>query len=297
MSTTAVLLVLLSAAFHFGWNYLTKSSSSPKAFSLLKGTVFIGISLCVLPALPVSRIPGPIWSYIVVSGVIHALYIYALTTSYESGDMSFVYPISRSAPALVPVPAYLIFGETVSLRGVAGIAIVVVSVFLIQLRGDGSSQLRRLYSSLKQRDSIWAFVTLASVVAYTLVDKAAMVDLGQVDEIPDGTRALLFFMLEGSICYLIFWLYAAARRGLGVRAIARKEWRRALAGGIGMLVSYGLILHVMQDEPVSYIVTLRQSSILLAVLVGSIGLRESYGRFRLLLAGAMLCGLALVATA
>ena len=76
-----------------------------------------------------------------------------------------------------------------------------------------------------------------------------------------------------------------------------KEWRGIVAAAIGSIASYCLILYVMQTETVSYIVTLRQSSVLLAVLVGWLMLREPYGRMRVVAATAMLMGFYLVVTA
>jgi len=45
VSLTSVFIVLLSAVIHVWWNYLTKSSQSPKTFSLLKGTVLMGVAV------------------------------------------------------------------------------------------------------------------------------------------------------------------------------------------------------------------------------------------------------------
>lgn len=297
MSPTAVVLVLVSATCHVGWNYLTKSSANPKAYTLWKGMVFIGIAVCALPMLPVASIPAAIWGYMIASGILHALYLFALTTSYETGEISFVYPIARSAPAFVPFGAFLVFGETLSLRGIAGVAVVVISTFLVHLRGDAPSYLRRLRASLGQRDSAWALVTLATVVTYSLVDKSAMVTFRDAEEVPHALRGLLYFLVEGSICHVLFSLYAATRRDLNLRAVLRREWWQVLLGGVGMLLSYSLILHVMQSEPVSYIVALRQASVLFAVLLGWLLLKESYGRLRLLASAGMVAGLVLVATA
>ena len=63
------------------------------------------------------------------------------------------------------------------------------------------------------------------------------------------------------------------------------------------MASYSLILHVMQTSAVSYIVSLRQSSVLLAVLVGWIQLKEPYGIYRLVTSFVMLLGFFLVSTA
>ena len=163
MSPTAVTLVLLSAAIHVGWNYLTKSSESPRAFSLLKGTVMVGITLAVLTRIPLRSIPTEIWLFVLASGVIHAVYILALSTAYETGDISYVYPIARSAPALVPIAAFLVLGETISLRGGLGIIVVLGAVFVLQLRGEGQREMLHLWASIKKQDTRWAFVTLAAV--------------------------------------------------------------------------------------------------------------------------------------
>jgi drug/metabolite transporter (DMT)-like permease len=296
MSLTAVALVLLSAAIHVGWNYLTKSSESPKAFSLLKGTVMVGITLIALGKIPLRAIPGDVWIYILASGAIHGIYILALSTAYETGDISYVYPIARSAPAFVPLAAFLTIGETISLRGGIGILIVVTSVFFLQLRGEAKSEFRQLWSSLKKEDTRWAFLTLGAVVGYTLVDKAAMVSIRDVSEIPLGMHGPVFFMLQVTLCYIFFWTYQGLRGDLAIGRVWKREWPKGVVAALGTMVSYSLILHVMQTEPVSYIVTLRQASVLLAVLVGWFVLREPYGKHRMLASVAMLAGFYLVAT-
>jgi drug/metabolite transporter (DMT)-like permease len=297
MSLTAVTLVLFSAAIHLGWNYLTKSSQSPKAFSLLKGTVIICITLTALTRIPLDAITAKLWIYVLASGAIHGIYILALSTAYETGDISYVYPIARSAPAFVPIAAFFVLGETISLRGVLGIAIVVASVLVLQLRGEADFEMQRLWASIKKADTRWAFLTLGAVVAYTIVDKAAMVSLSRVSEIPEGMHGPIFFMLEVTFCYLLFWIYLALRKDLGIGPVWKREWPQGVVAALGTMISYSLILHVMQTEPVSYIVTIRQASVLLAVLVGWFALREPYGKHRLIASVAMIIGFYLVATA
>ena len=257
MSVTAVILVLFSSAIHVGWNYLTKSSASPKAFSLLKGAVMVGISLVAFTRIPLKAIPANLWIYILVSGAIHAIYILALSTAYETGDISYVYPIARSAPAFVPLAAFLVLGEAISLRGGVGIAIVVISVFIVQLRGEANSEIRQVLASLKKKDARWAFITLGAVVAYTLVDKAAMVSLSSVSEISAGMHGPVFFMLQVTFCYLLFWTYQVLKGDIIIRPVWKREWPKGVAAALGTMTSYSLILHVMQTEPVSYIVALR----------------------------------------
>ena len=77
----------------------------------MNGCVLSGTAVLALPFLPLAAIPVDVWWCIVISAIIHAVYILALSTAYEIGDISFVYPIARSAPAFVPVAAYFVIGE------------------------------------------------------------------------------------------------------------------------------------------------------------------------------------------
>lgn len=298
MSPVSVALVILSAAIHVGWNVLTKSSTNPKIFSLLKGTYIIVATILLLPFLPLKAITVDVWQYIVLSGVAHGLYILALASAYETGDISFVYPIARSAPAFVPVAAYLILGEMISFQGIIGIAVVVFCVLMLHFRGiDGAAALGFWWDSFKRKDSLWAFVTLASVVTYTIIDKAGMLRMSRIGTIQSGLRAPIFYMMINMLSYGLFWLYLALRRELTFKSFRKKERFQTLIAAIGTLISYSLILHVMQTEAVSYIVTLRQCSVLIAILVGWIFFKEKYGGYRLIVSAVMLAGFFLVATA
>lgn len=297
MSPSAFLLVILSAAIHVGWNYLTKTSENPSVFSLLKGMVMVAIAIIFLATLPLASIPPQIWIYVLVSGAIHGLYILSLSKAYETGDISYVYPIARSAPALVPLAAFLIIGETITLRGGMGIVVVVLCVLALQFRGQDRLDLKRVGRALAGRDSLWAFATLAAVVSYSLVDKAAMVALSGVASIPAIVRGPCFFMLQVVFCYTLFGIYMATKRGLHLKTVWLRQWPRIIAAALGTMTSYSLILHVLQTSPVSYVVSIRQSSVLIAVLVGWLLLKEPYGRYRLVTSMAMLVGLYWVTTA
>lgn len=298
MSPSAAILVLLSAAVHVGWNYLTKSSDNPRAFSLLKGTMIGCISLpCLLAMSSFQDVPREVWYAILASGMIHYVYILSLSTAYETGDISFVYPIARSAPALVPAAAFLILGETVSLQGATGIAIVIAAVAAIQWRRNKGSDSMGIWQSLKKKDARWAFATLAAVIAYTLVDKVAMVRLSGISSMPPWMRGPFFFMAQGIFCYLIYGVHLMLSGFPEIAVTWKCQWREVVIAAAGTIISYSLILHVMQTEPVSYIVTLRQSSVLLAVLTGWIRLKERHIGRRMAAAFAMIAGLYLVVSA
>lgn len=294
MAASTVLLILLSAAIHVGWNLLVKSSPDPRAFSAVKELIILALSAAVLPAVPVFDLPADLWLFIVLSGLIHAVYILALSSAYRTGDLSLVYPIARSSPAFVALGAYVILAEYISIRGGLGIGLVAACIGLLNRKhGDDSSGDRSRHVSGVR----WALLTLAAVVAYSLVDKAGMVMFAQVEEVGRAFRGPVYLLLQSGISSLLYGLYLWKQDAAAIRRATRSQLPRALLAAAGTLTSYSLILHVMQTEKVSYVVTLRQSSMLLAVLIGWLWLREAQGVFRLVVASAMLLGLFLVATA
>jgi len=296
MSPTAILLVLLSALIHAGWNLLVKSSRSPKAFFLFKGTVLMTLGAAFLLSSPMREVSSGVWICIIASGIVHAFYAISLSSAYEAGDISLVYPIARSSPAFVPAAAFLFLGERISLRGGVGILVVLVCMYLLQMRGHAETRLGRLWASLKRTDSIWAFATLGTVVAYTLIDKTGMVRFREVAAIGPERQALFYFLGENFIACGLFWIYMLFRGGKWLE-IWRLEWRRGLVAALGTVTSYSLILYVMRSENVSYIVTLRQTGVLFSVLFGWLLLKEGYGKLRLLASALMMVGFYLVATA
>ncbi len=300
MALTATALVLLSAVLHVAWNLLVKSSADPRAFMAVKGIPFLALGAGALIWIPLDALPPALWACVILSGLLHTGYVIALSNAYTVGDLSLVYPIARSAPAFIPIAAYFILGERISLATGAGIAVVVVCILVLQLSTAGGSLgkgWRALFNPGSFARNVWAYVTLASVVAYSLTDKSGMDLFRGVESIDGLLRAPIYFVLENALCYGLYWSWISIRGGVEVRQVLRTEWKFALLAALGTLVSYSLILYVFETESVSTVVALRQSSVLVAVVAGWLWLGEPAGRLRLLASAALFAGLTLVAVA
>jgi len=217
-----------------------------------------------------------------------------LSSAYEEGDLSLVYPIVRSSPALVPVAAWAFLGESISARGIVGIAIVVSCIFAVQWRQLTSKNTPGVTTSTRSRTNLWPFVTLSTVVAYSLVDKEGMTRFRDSESFDANIRGLVFFFLMGSTSNVLYCSMLVVTGVRGFKTVLMNEWKSILFASIGMIVSYSLILHVMQTEKISYIVTLRQSSILMATVVGWLALKERHGLFRFFGSVIMILGFILV---
>jgi len=285
-------LVLLSALLHAVWSALIKDSRDPLAFNLLQTAPFVPAVLAALVWVDLGAVPPAAWRMLAASCVIHAAYVYWMARAYERADLSVVYPIMRSTPAFLPLVAVPLLGESVSLQGAAGIAVVVAGMWLVHT--GGTARLARFV----QPGTGFAYLVLAATVAYSITDKAAMTALDATAWREPVPRSLLYFLLLGlghSACVAPFVLRRAGARAL--LAQGRAEWRRVLVAAAGTTGSYVLILEALREAPVSYVAAVRQCSVLFAVAIGALWLKELPGRARVVGALLTVLGVALVAFA
>jgi len=283
-------LVLLSAVLHAAWNVAAKRNAQPAAFLLL----LIGLTgLATLAVLPL--VPAVVWSssialWLGFSSALHGLSFIALARAYERADLSIVYPISRSTPALVPLLAVPWLGERLSLVGVFGIALTLIGMWLVQTGGA----LRR--SALFDRSSIWAYVLLLITTGFSITDKRLMALLSAMPWDSPLPRAVVGYLLPTVGAALIVLPYAL--KFIGVRTLtsvmkARGAW--VIGAAVATFVSYALTLEALRTAQVSYVVAVRQCSVLFAVVLAVWALREKPTLGRWLGALGTVAGVALIA--
>jgi drug/metabolite transporter (DMT)-like permease len=227
---------------------------------------------------------------VLLTGPTHALYLYWMSRAYEHGDLSLVYPIARSTPAFLPLVAVPLFGEELRPIGALGIAAVVAGMWLVHL---GPQFERQSLTGLATR---YALLTLLSTVAYSLLDKAAMTRLAASAWPSPVSRAVTYsVLLQVSHTIAFAPLFFRARDLVALRAAAREQIVRAAGAAVISFVGYALILRAFETAVASYVVAVRQSSVLFAVALGALWLRERPSRPRVLGAVATVIGVALIA--
>ena len=285
-------IVLLSAVLHALWSVVIKGSRNPLAFNLLQTLLWAPIGALLLASVDLTGFPPRVWALLVVTGIVHAGYFYWMSRSFESTDLSLAYPIARSTPAFLPLIAIPLFGERVSPLGALGIAVVVAGMWGVH--AGAGLRLRALFS----RGTLYAYLTLATTVAYGLSDKAVMVELqesGWQGVIP---RAALMYVLMQISCSAFFAPLAFWRLpGAEVLETARTEWRGVASAAAMSFCSYSLILQALQTAPASYVVAVRQVSVIFVVALSIVWLGEQPSRARILGAATTVVGVALIGAA
>ena len=274
MTSLAITFVLISAGMHVVRDLFTKSSGDKIAFLWLFAACGLVIMFPVL-AYSISQNGFPTANQILLMflvGIIHCVYAYFLMKAYEKGDLSHVYPITRSAPALVLIFAILLFEESVSWRGVTGIMLVVLGAYCINMKKWSFGEFFEPVRSLRDNASTrWAVLTMLSVTVYSIIDKK------MVEIIPPMT---LQYGYDITIVLLFTIFITTTKRWPAVK----KEWKerkiQAAANGFLAFAGYNFILLAFQMANVSYVTGLRQISVVFAVLLGGHLLNEKHKSVR-----------------
>ena len=275
MSALAIALVLISALFHALRSLFTKESGDKQIFLWLYSIVallFFSPLFCYFfYRVGITEPEAYVWC--IGSGFIHFIYWLFLTNSYKKGDLSHVYPIMRSSPALVLITAVLFLDEQVSVQGICGILLVTVGVYIINMKRIRTAELLEPIKSIaNDRSTRFAFLTLISVAAYSIVDKMAVSHIHPI--------LFTFVHLLCGMCYYTPYILLTKKIAM-IQREWQSGWRRIIASGVLGIIGYMLILVSFTVERVSYIVGLRQTSIVFAVLMGSHFLKEKHKGIRL----------------
>jgi len=249
MSAYALALVLSAAFMHASWNALVKSATDRAA--VLAGValshVFVGAALAAMAPQPAMAS----WPSIAISTATHYAYYLLLFHSYRLGDLSQVYPISRGiAPALVALSAFLLIGESLSPAGWAGVAAVAAGMGLLALQRGAASA---------PRGSVALAVTLGMCIAlYSTADGIGV----RLSESPLGYMGWLF-ILEAPVP-----LAVALHRHRTRAGVSRQVVLLGLIGGILSVSAYGIVLYVKSFAPLGAVSAVRESSVIIAALMG-----------------------------
>ena len=272
------LLVLLAAVLHAGWNALLKAGGDKLVMQTL--VICVG-SVPALIAIPFLPLPAPAsWPYLAVSVVVHLFYFMTLVGAYRHGDLSQVYPIARgSAPLLVAVGAWIFAREGMSGPEMAGVA--TVSLGIMSLASVGRIPGRE--SEVKAVGL--ALMTGLSIAVYSLADGLGVRSAG-------STLAYIawLFPLSGLPLLLItLW----RRRGRAA-AVFRAHLKLGTIGGLTAGLAYAIVIWAMSVAPLALVVSLRETSVLIAAAIGALLLKESFGPRRVAAAAVIAAGAALI---
>ena len=262
MDLTHVAAALLSAVLHASWNAAVKASRNP----IQAATAQMGFASVVgLPGLWwVGLPPMEAWAWIALSTAINTLTVPAMLRAYALGGFGIVYPVMRAVAVLLVVPlAALVAGEHVGPWGLAGIAVIAVS--LLALAVDAARAQGANLHALG-----WTVAAGLGTAAYVIADARGVRAAGSPWSYGIAvslTNALAMILRQ--------------RRSLPSPAELPGVMGVAVPAGIASMASYLLILWVFSQAPIAPAAALRDTSALFAILIAAVFLRERFTPLRI----------------
>lgn len=250
--------VLFSALLHAIWNAIAKAIPDRLVASALIGAtnlVIGGLGCLLLP------IPAPAsWPALLGSALLQTAYLILLTAAYSRSEFGRAYPLVRGVAVVgVTAVSVALLGETLQLGQWIGVGLVAAALLGLAAPGRGSApDLHAL--------AMPAAVGLV-VAAYSLVDGVGVRVAGHAL----GYAAWLFF-LQGIAIPLACLVLSRDRAAFFSNARRSLGW--GVLGGVLSLVAYGIVVWAQSLAPLALVSALRETSVLMAGLIGFLAFRE-----------------------
>jgi len=248
-------------------------------------------ALIVLP--PLDTLPAPFWVTMAVMLPLELVAMLLYMRAIRDHPLTLTLPYLAFTPALTTLVAFALLGETLSLRGGLGIALVVVGAWVLNAEHAQWKDWRGWWRPLRAIGrQTGARLMLVVATIYALTATLGKVALAYVPALQLGA---LYFALIGGATLLVAALWPRARA-----AAMPRLWHRPgavlLVAGLhaGMVLTHFLAL---REAEVAYMIAVKRSSLLFGMLFGVVLLREPGLRQRLPAGLLMLLGVALIAGA
>ena len=260
-----VFVMIICAAFvHAAWNALVKAEGDRLTLIRIMSFTQLNLSLLLLPFVAVPA--GEAWSYLIASAFVNVGYMLFLSEAYRSGDLSHAYPLARGiAPLIVAAVSMLFLGEELSQASQIAILLIALGITSLSLtRGiEGLRDLRMVG---------FALGTGGFIAAYTLLDGLGARAAGTAH----GYMIWVSLAASALIIASVRWLQR------GVSAPASRRTRIAgVTSGLTSYISSWMIIWAMTLVPIPLVSALRETSIVFAVVIGVVFLKERLNLARL----------------
>jgi drug/metabolite transporter (DMT)-like permease len=278
--TTAVFVAMLASALsHATWNAWVKARPDPYGALVAIGVAaaWPNVLLLAWAGLP----DHAAWGWIVLTIALSVPAQALLGRAYHEGDFAVAYPIVRGMnPLVIALASIPVFGEVLAPLGLAGVAGISFGIAL--LGWEAARRSRAISARGVAFAALSALVTAAAALADTLGARAANdpFSYGPLIAIGNGIA-----------------MAAYQSHRIHVARTLAAHWRLALFGPLLSTASYQLAMWSIVRAPAGLVISLRETSMLFAVAIGALFLRERVGAWRWLAVAVVLAGVVLIRVA
>ncbi|MEM7215817.1 MAG: DMT family transporter [Pseudomonadota bacterium] len=277
MSLTVFLVVISAAVLHAAWNAAVKGSDDKVLgmAAVMTGQMLPGVILiCIFPWPSHESLP-----WLAAGIVFHIGYQIFLMSAYKIGDFTQVYPIARgTGPMLVTLVSIVVFDIEFAPTELIAIALIVLGIISLSI-------VRQSDGLRNPKAAFMAFCTGCCIAGYSLSDGMG----ARASESAIGYMSMLM-VLDG----IIFAAYIALVAPGKLTEMFRTAKLRMFGGGFASFLAYLMVVWAFTQAPIAIVTTLRETSIVFAVLIGVFVFRERLNLAKLVSTMLALAGAALL---
>ena len=259
MPLTVFFAVIFAAVLHAVWNAMVKNEKDKYlgASALVFGQVPASIIIIFfVPASTAESIP-----YIFLSGILHTGYLWFLLSAYRFGDYTKVYPIARgSAPIFVSIVSLIFFAVVLSNSELLGIVVICLGILSLSFQNSTSFT--------NHKTIIYALITGSFIMGYSITD-------GYGARI---SASILSYMGWSFILNaFLFSILLNFMKQSGIIARVAKDGKFIFfVGGTISYLAYAIVVWGFTQAPIPIVTALREISIVFALLIGTLFLKEKF---------------------
>lgn len=282
-------LVIAAAFCHAAWNYFVKKiDGGPELvwlFSVISVFLYLPFALYIFLSAPAFLTPETA-GFMIGSALLHLAYFLLLQQGYRRGDLSLVYPTARATGPFLATVFAVLLGEDITLQVIAGGAAVILGV--LGLTGTRTPAAKGNSATNPAASVAFGLGAGILIASYTVWDAYTVAVLLVPPLMLDYTS---------SLCRAMVLAPVALKRRQQVKDQLRRFPGSVLAIAFFNPLAYILVLYALTFTPVVLVAPLRETSVLITVLMGSLLLGEGHLKHRLKWAVVILGGISLLATA
>lgn len=272
MTIGVLLAVLFAALLHASWNAIIKFGEDK-----FQGMVLLSVAHGVIGLIMVLVFPMPAPAaipWLAASVAFHLWYKFFLSSAYERGDLSRVYPIARgAAPMMVLTFSALFLSDALELKEIIGIVAVGLGI-LIMARGVFTNE--ETVTLLP-----FALASAVGTAGYSIADGMGARASGDAS----GYVGWLF-LLDA----ILFTLWGIQRQGFAVFPSEKRVWALGFVAGLASVLAYWIAVWAMTIIPIALVAALRETSVMFAVLLGIVFFGEKADRGKLIASAIIISG-------
>ena len=267
MPPFAIFFLAGSAVVHAAWNIRLKGAADPEraaATAVITPGLIAGIVLTAAWAIGGVTISANALLLGVVAGFAELLYFMTLARAYAGAPISVVYPLVRGInPLMAVLIGTSLLGESLKGGQPFGIALVIAGLFAIQPPWQG---LREGIPA-----SALGFAVAAGLLSATgsAIERVGVLEAGPIE----------FLCITWGVTSLLYLLVAQRQKN------ARRPTGSLALTGTMIIFGHLLVMAAFAVAPLSVVIPLRESAILLVGGWGLFRMREAQSRQVALLRG------------